>query len=176
MRIIFIAITLAISVNCGSRAASIMDNHATVAGDFLPANGFALSDELAPILPGFDSAICTLLPVSTDAVTPSATFSVAMKKAFLTPGKITLAGNDPGSGSHHAARRIRSVIGTGPSALFSSSSSFATTSASADAPSTASGSSAFAPIPEPGTMLTGLMLLGVCAAGSRTRCRRTAVC
>ena len=157
------AVALALSVNCGLRAASLTDP--APGAEFLPAAPLSLSVGVAPVLPGFGSNECTLLPVSADALTPSAKFSVDMKKAFLPPKGDALTG---GAGSRIGGRRVRSIAGSGSNPVSGSGSSVAPVTGG-------SGVQNAAPVmavavPEPGTFFTGVLLLGVCASryGSRT--------
>lgn len=165
MNRITIAVALALSVNSGLRAASI--TNPAPGGEFLPAAPLTLSVGVAPVLPGFGLDEGTLLPVSTDAVNPSATFSVDMKKAFLTSKGNALLSIEIDAASRTGGRRVRSVAGGGPNAGGTSGSGGAPLTGAAGGQNTAP--VVAAAVPEPGTLFTGVLLLGVCA--SRTGAR-----
>ena len=160
-----LAVAFALSVNCGLRAAAFADP--APGAEFLPATPLTLSVGGTPVLPGFGSDDCTLLPISADALTPSAKFSVDMKRAFLPPKGGTLTG---GAGSRIGGRRVRSLAGSGSNSVSGSDSSGAPVSGG-------SGVQNAAPIvavavPEPGTLFTGALLLGACASRYGARAPR----
>ena len=130
----------------------------------------------APGFPGFGSANTSLSP-SDKALSPSAAFSADMKKAFLTPVGVTLMIGGasakptriaPGAGSNAAGRRVRSIIGV---ASNGGSSGGSGSGGGGGGQGSGGGGASIVPVPEPGTALIGLLMLGVCANG--TRCRRS---
>ena len=165
MNRITIAVALALSVNSGLRAASI--TNPAPGGDFLPAAGLALSVGVAPVLPGFGLDECTILPVSTDVLNPSATFSVDMKRAFLTSEGTALIGIEIDAASRTGGRRVRSVAGGGPNAVGASGSGGTPLTGASGGQNTAL--VVAVAVPEPGTLFTGVLLLGVCASRSGAR-------
>ena len=134
------------------------------------AASFAADGDIAaPILPGFDIGSRGDSTVSSSDLTPAATFSVAMEGAFLTPDGIKLQ-ITPGDvlinnwgGSPNAPRRVRAVIGH--VSVISPASGSGTVTA---APAPGLAGNAPSAVPEPGTFLVGLSLLGFCA-GLRPR-------
>lgn len=121
------------------------------------------------ILPGFDLGNDVIAPLSATDLSPSVTFSVAMNGAFLTPDGIKLGiissatSVTPWGGARSGSRRVRSVIG------YAANAGVAVNSDSvAPAPSTSGSVSQIVAVPEPGTFLTGALLMGLCA-GARGR-------
>ena len=132
----------------------------------------------APSPAGFGSADSSLL-LSAGVLSPAAAFSVDMKKAFLTPEGVTLKTGGasarptrlaPGSGSNVAGRRVRSIIGVVASA--DSTGGSGSGGGGGGGQNSGSGVVSLVPVPEPGTVLTGLLILGVCANGTRSRRNR----
>ena len=150
MRLVVFSLSLALAPISQLSAAG------TSGGGFVAAND-------SQFLPGFDLDGGPI--VSGSDLTPAVTFSVAMGSAFMTSKGITLGNGtlSPWGSSKNGAHRARSIIGSAPTGTGGAIST-------ASAP-TSSGSASSAPavaVPEPGTFLTGLLLVGVCA-GTRNR-------
>ena len=103
-----------------------------------------------PMLPGFDLENGGKSTVSSSELRPAVTFSVAMQGAFLTSTEIALEVTPTNwKSSPTAPRRVRSVIG------------HASPKVGVDASSPVAAAPAAA-VPEPGTFLTGVLLVGFC--------------
>ncbi len=143
-------------------ASLVISGSAFASGLFDAPEVVASSEHL---LPGFSNEGVTVLPLSSTDLSPAATFSASLTGAFLTPKGIALsvrreisagAAATPGTERWVTGRRVRLL----PSAWSVGSSliSFAPVL----------GGTAQA-VPEPGTFLTGALLMGVCASGSNRR-------
>lgn len=127
------------------------------------------AESAAPTLPGFDIGRRGDSTVSSSDLLPAVTFSVEMEEAFLTPDGLKLE-ITPGDilinhlgGSSKAPRRVRAVIG------FASATSPGSSSGTViNAPAPGLAGNAPPVVPEPGTFLVGLSLLGFCG-GLRPR-------
>lgn len=102
---------------------------------------------------------------ATDGVYPSAWFSLDSKKSQL---KSSATGFEVDSTSQRGQRRTRAIRGTAGVPSQNASISIGTSASGLGTQS--SSQTASTPIPEPGTFLIGLALLGVCTGG---RGRRT---
>ena len=133
--------------------------------------------------PGFDSPVLPPGP-ATGAVTPAAAFAVAMTDAFLDSDGITLRSGGtsarssrmaPGTRSNPDGRRVRSIIGAVPGGSSSTGLFVPSVGGLVPVSTGGGGGASIIPVPEPGTALTGLLLLGVCAMGTRGRRERGAL-
>lgn len=111
-------------------------------------------------LPGLEIEKESPTPISASDLSPAVEFSLNMKTAFMTPDGLNFTDSQSATGSLVTFRNPVSTDGRRVRAVLGSSGGGGVSSGIVN-PAVA--------VPEPGTFLTGMLLLGVCAGGSRRR-------